>query len=100
MNKQQQWNVWYIVAAVMLLMLFQGLWTTYRTVEAIPYSEFRALLNEGQVVEITVEPERITGELREPINGRQYFVTNRVDPALAEQIPDGVTVTGTVQNTF
>ena len=101
MNKQQQWNIWYLVGAFALLMLFQSVWTTWRTVEPIPYSEFLKLLNEGKIVELTVHQEQITGRLKEPINDRQLFVTNRVDPALAEQIEkSGATFTGTVQNTF
>jgi cell division protease FtsH len=101
MNKQQLWNIWYIIGAFLLLMLFQSLWTTYRTVEPIPYSDFVKFLNEGRIVEVTVHQDQITGRLKEPINGRQYFVTNRVDPALAEQIgKSGVTVTGAAENTF
>jgi cell division protease FtsH len=101
MNKQQQWNIWYFAGAFLLLMLFQSLWTTYRTVEPIPYSDFVKFLNEGRIVDITVHQEQITGRLKEPINGRQFFVTNRVDPALAEQIgKSGVKFTGTVENTF
>ena len=101
MNKQHQWNIAYFIAALLLLVLFQNLWTTYRTVEPIPYSEFLKLLNEGQVVEVTVHQEQITGRLKQPINGRQLFVTNRVDPELAQQLANkGVTVTGTVENTF
>jgi cell division protease FtsH len=101
MNKQHQWNAWYLVGAFMLLMLFQSVWTTYRTVEEIPYSDFLKFLNDGRIVELTVHQEQITGRLKEPINGRQYFVTVRVDPSLAEQIEkSGATFTGTVQNTF
>ena len=101
MNKQHQWNIWYFVGAFLLIMLFQGLWTTYRTVEPIPYSDFIKFLNEQIVTDVTVNQEQITGRLKEPINGRQFFVTNRVDPALAEQIgKSGAKFTGTVENTF
>jgi cell division protease FtsH len=101
MNKQQQWNIWYFIAAFFLLMGFQSIWTTWRTVEVIPYSRFLKLLDEKQIVELTIHQEQITGKLKEPINGRQLFVTNRVDPALAEQIEkSGATFTGTVQHTF
>ena len=101
MNKQQQWNIWYVVGAFVLLMLFQSMWTTWRTVEPIPYSDFLKFLREGRIVELTVQQEQITGRLKEPINGRQFFVTNRVDPALAEEIEKtGVTFTGAVENTL
>jgi cell division protease FtsH len=101
MNKQQQWNIWYFVAAFILLMLFQALWTTWRTVEPIPYSDFLKFLNEGKIADLTVKQDQITGRLKEPINGRELFITNRVDPALAGQIEKtGITFTGTVENTF
>jgi cell division protease FtsH len=102
MNKQYQWNIWYLVGAFFLLMLFQSLWTTYRTVEVIPYSQFLKLLDEKKIVELTVHQEQITGRLKEPINGRELFITNRVEPpALAEQIEkSGAKFTGTVENTF
>jgi cell division protease FtsH len=101
MNKQQQWNIWYFVGAFFLLMIFEGVWTTWRTVESIPYSDFLKFLDEGRIEEVVVKQEQITGRLKEPINGRQLFVTNRVDPALADRIAKtGVEFTGTVQNTF
>lgn len=102
MNKQQQWNIWYFVGAFFLLMFFQSMWTTYRTVEVIPYSVFLKLLDEKKVVELTVHQEQISGLLKEPINGRDKFITNRVEPpALAEQIEkSGAKFAGTVENTF
>ena len=100
MNRQQQWNAWYFIAAFVLVMLFQSWWTAYRTIEAIPYSDFLLFLEEGRIVEFTVGEEQITGRLNAPINGRDYFVTNRVDPALTEQVSEGVTYTGTVENTL
>src|SRR5262249_21196980 len=101
MNKQQQWNIWYIIGAFLLVMVFQSVWTTYRTVEPIPYSDFIKFLNEGRITEVTVSQDQITGRLKEPINGRQYFVTNRVDSALAEQIAkSGVKFTGAAENAF
>jgi cell division protease FtsH len=101
MNKQHQWNIWYFIGALLLLTLFQSIWTTWRTVEPIPYSEFLKLLDQKQIIELTVSQEQITGRLKEPINGRQFFVTNRVEPALAEQIEkSGAKFTGSVENTF
>jgi cell division protease FtsH len=101
MNKQQQWNIWYFIGAFFLLMLFQSVWMTWRTVESIPYSDFLKYLEEGRIVEVVVDQEQITGRLKEPINGRDFFITNRVDPSLADQIAkSGVRFTGTVQNTL
>lgn len=101
MNKQHQWNIWYFIGAFFLLMLFQNIWTAWRTIEPIPYSQFLTLLNDGKIVEATVNRDQITGRLKEPLNGRSLFVTNRVDPALAEQLAKpGITFTGTPENTF
>jgi len=67
-------------------MIFEGVWTTWRTVESIPYSDFLKFLDQGRIVEAVVSQEQITGRLKESVNGRQYFITNRVDPALADRI--------------
>ncbi len=100
-NKQKQWNAWYFLAAFMLLMLFQSWWNTSQNVEAIPYSDFMKYLDDGRIVELTVQQERIVGKLKDPVNGKEYFVTNRIDPALAEQIKNsGAKFSGTVENTF
>jgi cell division protease FtsH len=100
-NKQQQWNILYFIGAFALVMMFESLFTTWRTVETIPYSQFLTLLSEKKIETVTVHQEQITGRLKEPINGRQLFATNRVEPALAEQITkSGATVTGTVENSF
>jgi cell division protease FtsH len=40
MNKKQQFHAWYLVAALAVILLFQGWWTTYKTVEPLEYSEF------------------------------------------------------------
>lgn len=101
MNKQQHWNIWYFVIAFFLLMLFESLWTSWRSVESIPYSDFLKFLDEGRIVEAVVSREQVTGRLKEPINGRQFFVTNRVDSALADRIAkSGVRFTGMVQDTL
>ncbi len=101
MNKQHQWNIWYFIGAFFLLIIFQGLWTQWRTVESIPYSDFLKYLQDGRIVEAVVQQNQITGKLKEPINGRNLFVTNRVDPALAEQMAkSGAMFTGTPENSF
>ncbi|QPC43959.1 ATP-dependent metallopeptidase FtsH/Yme1/Tma family protein [Kaustia mangrovi] len=101
MNKQHQYNIWYFLIAMGAILLFQSWWTAYKTVEPIPYSQFLSLLNKGQIVEATVEPEQITGKLKDPINNRDFFVTNRVEDNVADKLEKaGVKFTGTVQNTW
>ena len=69
MDKQRQWNVWYFIGAFLLLMLFQSWWTTSRSVEAIPYSDFLTYLEQGRITELQVTRDRIVGRLNQPING-------------------------------
>ena len=101
MDKQRQWNLWYFLAAFLLLVMFQNWWTASRTVEAIPYSQFLTLLDEGRVVDLTVRQDQIVGRFKDPVDGKTHFVTNRVDPALAAELKaKGATFTGAVQETF
>lgn len=86
MNKQHQWNSWYFFVTLPAILLFQNWWATTRNVEVVPCSEFLSLLNDGRIVELTVEQEQISGRFKDPINSKPYFVINRVDPALTEQI--------------
>ena len=100
MNKQQQWNIWYFIGALLLLMLFQNLWTLGAP-SSPSLQPLLQIFERRKTVEATVHRDQITGRLKEPLNGRSLFVTNRVDPALAEQLAKpGITFTGTPENTF
>lgn len=51
------------------------------------YSEFQNLLKQGQVKEISIRDNTIRGELKQALpDGRQKFVTTRVDPGLARDL--------------
>jgi cell division protease FtsH len=100
-DRKQQLNVWYAVAAAVLLLLFQGWWREMRTTEVIPYSEFLEYLDKGLVDRIAVGDQYITGFFREPQGGKTQFVTPRVDPAIASELAKrGVRFTGVVEQTF
>lgn len=101
MDRKQQLNIWYAVAAAILLLLFQGWWHEMRTTEVIPYSEFMEYLDKGMVDRIAVGDQYITGFFREPQAGKTQFVTPRVDPAIANDLAKrGVQFTGVVEQTF
>jgi cell division protease FtsH len=102
MDRKTQYNLWYAMAAIAAVLLFQSWWTTARQVEVIPYSEFEALLADGKVEEVFVRPDRLEGKLTEPTaKGRQRFVTTRVEPDLADRLAQhGVRFTGVVESTF
>jgi len=95
-------NVWYLVAAFFLLMLFQSWWTAWSQVDTIPYSEFEAELASGNVSDVTVTETRIMGSFTTaPAGGHTRFVTARVDPAIAEMLgAGGVTFSGGTDSTI
>jgi len=101
MDRKAKFNLWFFVAALFGVMLFQQLWVAWRTVEPIPYSAFKSYLEQGLVDDIVVSDQHITGSFKQPQDGKTQFVTPRLDPRLAEELESaGVTFTGTVENTF
>ena len=102
MEKKHQINLWYAFIAMMLLLMFQSWWTSYRTVEQIPYSQFEQYLKDGAIEEIAVRDNYIEGKFKTALkDGKQYFITTRVDIPLADELRKyDVKFTGVVQNTF
>ena len=83
-------SIWYVLGLLLLLALAQA-WFLTPAGRQIPYSEFKTLVRNGQVVEATVGDQTINGKLREPQGeGRQrsdLFVTTRIeDPKLVEDL--------------
>jgi cell division protease FtsH len=78
------------------IFLFQFAWISYSQVETIPYSKFDQLVADSKIADVIVGQDSIQGHLKEPLaDGRRSFVTNRVDPQLAEKLAGhGITVTG------
>lgn len=102
MDKKAQVNFWFIVVAVLSLLLVQNLYTQYTQVEPIPYSRFQHLLEQGGVAEIAITENQIFGTLKEKhADGFKDFVTTRVEPDLAEVLDKHhVVYTGVVQSTW
>jgi cell division protease FtsH len=102
MDRKTQINIWYTVAAVLAVLFIQQWWIERQRVETIPYSRFETLVEAGKVKDVQVTEKLIRGTLKEPLpDGRTLFLTNRVEPALAEKLAEhGVTVTGALENTL
>jgi cell division protease FtsH len=102
METKYKINFWYIIAAMMLMLLFQSWWVQKHQVETIPFSQFETLVDGKKIKDVVVTPDYITGTLKEPLkDGRSEFVTTRVDPALTERLAkQGIVVTGVVPSTF
>jgi len=95
-QRKQAITTGYLIAAAFGILILQWALTTYSTIETIPYSQFEQLLAQGKVSEVAVGQDTIQGKLKEKLpDGKQAFVTARVDPAIAEKLQEkGVTVTG------
>ncbi len=101
MNRGTQINIWYILLAVMGVVLIRDLWVQSQTIEAIPYSQFETYLDDGLVQNVVIGSTTINGTFTEPQEGKTGFVTTPVAPDLADRLNEtGVTYTGAVENTW
>ena len=101
MPKDARFNLGYFLFAFLSLMVIQYVYTTTQQVATIPYSQFEQLLREGKVAEIGISDRFIRGKLKEPLEGKNIFVTTRVDPEFAQQLEKyNVRYTGQVESTF
>ena len=85
--RKRQVMIWYTVAAVIGILLFQQFWSSYSQIETIAYSEFERLLDQGKIADVTVGTDTIQGSLKEPLpSGKREFFAIRVDPQLADKL--------------
>ncbi|AVF05760.1 hypothetical protein C4375_04105 [Devosia sp. I507] len=61
MKNKTQFNIWYWVAALFGLMLFQYAFTMATQVAEIPYSQFETYLKEGRIAQVAVAARSPTG---------------------------------------
>jgi cell division protease FtsH len=101
MNKEQQYNAWYWVGALLLLLAFQAWWQGASRTERIPYSRFLTLLEQDSIAEVQVRPDQLAGRYKAPRGGAEHFVTNIVPDELARRLErSSATFDGRVTNTF
>lgn len=84
LHKTHQWNIGYFLVAFIALLLFQSWWSTSQTTRAIGYSEFLELLEREAITELVIGENEIHGRYASPDGRFERFVTQRVDPQLAE----------------
>ena len=102
MDKKTQINFWYVIIAILGVLLIQNLYSKYTKVQPIPYSKFHELLDQDRIAEIAITENHIYGSLKEQsADGLKDFVTTRVEPELAEKLDEHqVTYTGVVQSNW
>lgn len=101
MEKKTEFNIWYWVLAFMAVIFIQDVIAGARDIAPISYSQFETYLEDGRIKSVAVGKGRITGVFDMPVEGRNQFVTNIVDPALLERINKAdVEITGVPENTW
>jgi cell division protease FtsH len=102
MERRTQFNIGYLLFALVAILVVQQWWQQAQTIEVVPYSEFEKLLAEDRIDEVVVSDQRITGKLKSPEkNGKTVAVANLVQPDLAERLSKfGVKYTRVHESTF
>ncbi|MFZ2290282.1 MAG: ATP-dependent zinc metalloprotease FtsH [Halopseudomonas yangmingensis] len=85
-NKTHQWNLGYFFIAFMLLMIFQTWWASTQATRSIAYSEFLELLDRRAIADLVIGPDTIEGRYNTPEGRIERFVTQRVEPELADRL--------------
>jgi cell division protease FtsH len=101
MDKRVQFHVWYVIAALIGVIVLEQLWVANTQIDVLPYSAFLENLQAGKIAEVRVSGNYMEGQFKEPQNGKQQFVTNRVPSDVADQLQHyGVKFSGVVQSNF
>jgi cell division protease FtsH len=86
MNGKSNAALIYFAVAIFAALFFQGLLNDAQVAEQIPYSQFEQALADGGVADLVIGAEDISGAWVTPHDGRTRFITQRVDPALADAL--------------
>ena len=86
MERRTQFNIAYVLFAVVAIVALQQWWQRAQTVEVLPYSEFEKLLAEHKIDEVVISDQRITGKLKGNASGKTVAVANLVPPDLADRL--------------
>jgi cell division protease FtsH len=104
-KKKIRFSIWYLLFALWALILINTLFIAPQKTEEISYSQFKDLLAEDRVQEVTIDKEKIKGTALmagEKGEEEKAFVTVRVeDPELVTELRrHEVTFSGKRENTF
>jgi cell division protease FtsH len=99
-DRQTHINFWYVLLAVLMLLLVQSLWRESTHVATVPYSEFQTMLAEGRLASISVSATRIRGRLKQPTaEGHESVETIRIEPEFARELAQyDVQFTGVIES--
>jgi cell division protease FtsH len=82
-------SIWYFLMAFLLFTYLQQYYFS-RKVETISYGQFKQALAEGNVGQLTIGPENITGTLtgKEKKTGQQFTTIRVDDPSLVKELDE------------
>jgi cell division protease FtsH len=80
--------MWYVLGFILLFAIAQAIFFSAQTGETILYSEFKALVRENRIQELTLSEDYIRGTLRGEGSGpaRPFSVVRVEDPKLVEEL--------------
>jgi cell division protease FtsH len=94
MERRTQFNIGYLLFALVAIFTLQQWWQQAQRIEVLPYSEFEKLLAEHKIDEVVISDQRITGKFKSKEGSKTIAVANLVPPDLAERLSKyGVTYT-------
>jgi FtsH Extracellular len=80
-----QLDLSYFIVAMFAVLFIRDLWVGQDHTKTIPYSVFRALLDEGEVTDLVIGRARIVGAYTKSSDaGKQHFSDVGVEPQLAD----------------
>jgi cell division protease FtsH len=93
--------MWYVLGFLLLLALGNAFFFSLQSGQTISYSQFKGLVRDGKVQEVTVAEDRIRGQLKQPPEkgSRNFTVVPIEDPNLVPELEkNAVNITGEVPN--
>jgi cell division protease FtsH len=84
--KKTGFNLAYVALAVLGVLFLQDWWLRTQIVATIPYSEFQKQVREDKVERVLVAGDQISGEYKQPIDGKKRFATTRVASDIATEL--------------
>ena len=103
-NKKISFSVLCVFLTIGAVMFVHNFITPMQMLEELPYSEFKALLADGNVAEVTITRQSLLGKLKPEEGSKELklFTTVRVeDPDLVKELNvRNVKFTGMIENTF
>jgi cell division protease FtsH len=84
--KKTGFNLAYVALAVLGVLFLQDWWLRNQIVATIPYSQFQKQVREDKVERVLVAGDQISGEYKQPIDGKKRFATTRVASDVATEL--------------